>query len=113
VIFLAIVVVLGLAGRQGHRYWAHALAAFGMQVVVGFLFYGGGTLDDPTRDGLITAMVRQAANDGPMMGVFGLFVIALGWGVPIWLVVRGYKRRSDEPANDATTAFDEHVHEGT
>jgi len=93
VIFVAIVVILGFATRQPLRYWRYAAAAVAVQLLTGFLLAGGGTLEDPSGDGLITAWIRRATNDGPQMTLLGLGVIALGWGVPIWLLVRGYERK--------------------
>jgi hypothetical protein len=104
VIFIAIVVILGLVTRQPRRYWAYAGAAVGVQLLTGFLFAGGGTLEDPTGDGLITASIRRATNDGPQMGILGLGVIALAWGVPIWLVARGYQRKRSPASTPAPEA---------
>ncbi len=103
-IFIVIVVILGLVTRQPRRYWAYAAAAVGVQLLTGFLFAGGGTLEDPTGDGLITASIRRATNDGPQMGVLGLGVIALAWGVPIWLVARGYKKKQSLASTPAPEA---------
>ncbi len=101
-IFIAIVIILGLATRQPRRYWAYAAAAVAVQLLTGFLFAGGGTLEDPTGDGLITAWIRRATNDGPQMGLVGLGVIALAWGVPIWLVARGYQKKRSSASPPAS-----------
>ena len=92
-LFAACIVLIGLFKRQGKRYWLNGLAALALQAVVSALFNGGGTLEDSTGDGILTAMVRAATNDGPIMGVFALFVIILGWAVPIWIVRRGYQSK--------------------
>lgn len=103
-IFIAIVVILGLVTRQPRRYWSYAGAAVAVHLLTVFLFAGGGTLEDPTGDGLITAWIRQATNDGPQMGIVGLAVIAVGWGFPIWLVVRGYQKKRAPAATEVTGA---------
>ncbi len=90
-LFLAVVVVLGLVWRRTKWFWSHAAAAVVVQFLTGFLFYAGGTLEDPTGDGLITAAVRQAAGDGPIVGLVVIPALLFGWGVPIWLVVRGWR----------------------
>ncbi|MGH7427266.1 MAG: FkbM family methyltransferase [Candidatus Methylomirabilaceae bacterium] len=68
-IFAGVLVIIGLGTKQPRRYWLLAGTAVAMQLLVGFLFAGGGTLEQ-------------------------LGVLALGWGVPIWLVVRGHSRRN-------------------
>lgn len=95
-IFVAIIVITGLVTRQSQRYWAHALFAVVMQVIAGFLLYGGGTLDDPTGDGLITAWLRQQTNDGLEVALLVIPAVALGWVIPTGLVMRGYERRGKE-----------------
>ena len=93
-VFLAVVVVIGLLWRRTKWFWQHAAAAVAVQFLAGFLFYAGGTLEDPTGDGLITGAVRQAMGDGPMVALLAIPALLFGWGVPIWLVVRGSKTRS-------------------
>jgi uncharacterized membrane protein len=46
-------------------YWQWVLWAGAVLIAAGFLFSAGGTVSDPTGDGLITLMVRRASNDGP------------------------------------------------
>lgn len=101
-IFIAVVLILGLVTKQPRRYWLFALAAVATQLLVGFLFAGGGTLGDSRGDGMITAWLRRVTNDGPQMGLLGLGVIALGWGLPIWLLTRGYSRKPKLPAASST-----------
>lgn len=96
---LAVVAALvGLLRRQARRYWVHAAGAVAVQVLVLFLGAGGGTLEDPSGDGLITREVRRATDDGPAMAAFGLAVIALGWGIPLWLLRRGYRLPPHRPS---------------
>lgn len=68
-IFAGVLVVLGSVTKQPRRYWLFAGAAVAVQLLVGLLLAGGGTLQQ-------------------------LGGLALGWGVPIWLVVRGHSRRN-------------------
>lgn len=100
-IFIVILVVLGLVTRQPHRYWRYAAVAVAVQLLIGFLFAGGGTIENPAGDGLVTASIRQATNDGPEMAILGVAVIVLGWGLPIWLVSRGYQRKRSLPSTGA------------
>lgn len=93
-IFAIVLVVLGLATKQPQRYWIFAGAALLTQVIVGALLAGGGTLEDPQGDGIVTQWVRGATNDGPAMGLYAIVVLALGWGVPLFLVYKGYVRKS-------------------
>ena len=71
-IFLIAVVLIGVVWRRTKRFWAHGIGALAIQAVTGLLFSGYGTLEDPTGDGLITAIVRQATNDG--LAVAGMIV---------------------------------------
>jgi len=93
-LFLLIVVALGFYSKQEKRYWMFAASAVAIQLLAQLLFSAGGTLENPTGDGYITALVRQATNDGA--GVLGVlpFAIGLGWGLPIYLIHKGYKRKS-------------------
>ncbi len=78
-IFIAILLIAGLATKQPRRYWLHAGAAVAAQFVLGLLLAGYGTLENPAGDGIITRWVRAATNDGPLMGFWALIVIALTW----------------------------------
>lgn len=99
-LFLAVVVVMGLVWRRTKRFWSHAAAAFLAQFLAGFLFYAGGTLQDPTGDGLVTAVVREATGDGPLVALLAFPALLLGWGVPIWLLVRGWRTTTSPPAKE-------------
>ncbi|MDD9822872.1 MAG: hypothetical protein OXU98_08330 [Gammaproteobacteria bacterium] len=98
-LFVAIIVIFGLVTKQPTKYWWYSLMAVAVQTTAGFLFYAGGSLDDPSGDGLITGMVRQASNDGPEVLFMLPFAMILGWGVPIWLVVRGYTPKNKRIMN--------------
>lgn len=96
-IFILVLVLIGLIKKQRAAYWYHACAAVFVQVIVSVLCRGGGTLQDPSGDGPIAHLVRVAVNDGPLIGVFAILVIALGWALPIWIVRRGYVGPSNPP----------------
>ena len=92
-IFLLIVIALGFFPKQDKRYWLFAASAIAIQFLAQFLFSAGGTLQDSTGDGYITAMVRQSTNsDGGVLWIFP-FAMAFGWGLPIYLIHKGYKRK--------------------
>jgi hypothetical protein len=96
-IFLLFVVALGILTSQKRRYWGFAFAAVLLQNLTVFLLSGGGTLEDPRGDGYITAIVRAASNDGPIVVGVGVLAMVLGWGVPIYLVNKGFQRKSKAP----------------
>jgi len=88
----AIVIGLGLIGSRGQQYWARALAAIGVAFAMAFLGAGGGTLDDPSGDGLITRSIREASDDGPVVAIWGIAVLVAGYGAIIYLIVTGIRR---------------------
>lgn len=61
-----------------------------------FSLYAGGTLGDPAGDGIITAAVRQATSDGPLVAALFIPAIIFGWVVPIWMLVKGIQQASTE-----------------
>jgi hypothetical protein len=101
-IFIAILIILGLVTKQPREYWIYSTAAVLIQFVLGYLLAAGGTLENPQGDGVITHFVRQAVDGGPLMGLWGLFVITVAWGVPIFIVTRSYTKKpkdSNEPTS--------------
>lgn len=96
---LAIAIVVGLVGRQRAKYWRHLACAFALHVAAFLNFAGGGTVEDPTGDGFLTAMIRARWGDGGVIVVFP-FVMLFGWVAPIWLLRRGYEKpeRRNDPA---------------
>ena len=99
-IFLGVVMVLGLRTRQPRRYWYHAACALAIQLTVAVLFAGAGATEGMTEVGLIPAILRQGTNAAPLGGVAGLVSLAFGWGVPIWLVNRGFVRKGGMPLEE-------------
>ena len=92
-LLLLIVITLAFFPKQDKRYWFFAVSALAAQLVAHVLFYvdlysGGG-------DGYITSFVRHTQkNDFNIYGMFSLEII-FGWGVPLYLVYKGYKRKEN------------------
>ena len=91
-IFLGILLVLGLRTRQSSRYWFHAVGAVAIHLTVAFMFEGSGS-SSATDDGLVAVASQEASDGPPLSGFLGLVSLALGWGVPIGLTLRGYERK--------------------
>lgn len=91
-IFIAIMLIAGLAKANHSIYWKRAFWAVLLNGLAGILFAGGGTLQDPTGDGIITAMIRSASNDGPQVLFAAIGVLFLAYVIPIWLLVTGYRK---------------------
>jgi hypothetical protein len=91
---MAIVIVAGLLGIWRFRspeYFKWLAILFVWMLAGTLLFSGGGTLQDPTGDGLITRQIRIATNDGPGMGIFAIIFIIVYWGGAIFFVSRMVK----------------------
>ena len=106
-IFLIAVVLIGVVWRRTKRFWAHGIGALVIREVTALLFSAYGTLEDPTGDGLITAMVRQATNDGLAVAALVIPVILFAWGVPIWMLLRGMKTPGPREVPAGTDIEDE------
>jgi len=92
-LFLLIIIALGFYPKQDMRYWKFCISAVVIQTLAQFLFNASGTLEDPTGDGLITAMVRQhTQSDAGVLYILPIAMI-LAWAVPIYLIHKGYKRK--------------------
>ena len=98
-LFLLMVLVLGFWTKQDARYWKFAFCAFALQLLATVLFKARGTLENPAADGFITALVRRATNDGAEVAWLMPLAIAIGWGVPIYLIYKGYKRQENPAVN--------------
>lgn len=92
-IFLVIAIIFGLIKKQPRKYWINASFAVGLAFVLGLLLAGGGTLENPKGDGIITHFVRSSTDDGPLMGVWAIFVICITWGLPLYIIKRGYVKK--------------------
>jgi hypothetical protein len=101
-LFLVVILILGFLPKQNKRYWMLAALAFAIQNMASMLFYAGGTLEDPSGDGYITAWVRQATQDGPEVLWVLPFAMGLGWVLPIFLVYKGYKRKEKSEVSSSS-----------
>lgn len=103
---MLIVIVAALLGIWRYRSadyfkWV-AIAAIWM-FFGGLLFYAGGTLEDPSGDGIVTHQIRIATGDGPMMGLFAIVFLVAFYGGLIFFISRMIKaaravREADELA---------------
>lgn len=90
IVFALVVAAIGLWKRQGKRYWLALLMGVGIQMLASFLFAGGGTIENPAGDGLITALVRQRFGEAGAVST-AFLVVPLAWLIPIDLVRRAYE----------------------
>jgi len=98
-LFLLVVIALGFFPKQDKRYWMFAASAIAIHLLAQFLFSAGGTLENPNGDGYITALIRQATKDGAEVLWVLPFAIGLGWGLPIYLIHKSYKRKRESVEN--------------
>ena len=102
-VLLAAVLLIGAIWGRTKKFWAYGVGALIVQNATVFLFYGGGTLEDPSRDGLITAIVRQVTDDGSLVGLLIFPAMLFGWVVPILLIIKGIRPfRSSLPKSQET-----------
>jgi len=79
-IFLAINAYTTFNTKEAYKYgFCAAIYLLITAPIIQILFNGGGTLENPQGDGIITAYIRQATNDGPLMAAWGLLVIAISY----------------------------------
>ena len=90
-ILITAAILIGTIWRRTKKFWAYGVGALIVQNVMGFLFYAGGTLEDPSRDGIITAIIRQATDDGPLLALLFIPAILFGWAAPILLIIQGMR----------------------
>jgi len=99
-IFLVVLIALGITHKQDKRYWVLAASASATQLLAHMLFNGCGSLENRGFDGYVTAYVRQATNDGAEVLWIFPFAMVLGWVLPIYMVSKGYKRKSNKSEQD-------------
>ena len=92
-IFFIIVVALGFLTKQNIRYWKFVASAIAFQVFADLFFSARGTLENPSADGYITAIVRHGTNDNENVLWVLPFAMIFGWVIPIYLIHKGYKRK--------------------
>lgn len=94
-IILLIAVFAGVFLYRAGSYWKWIAYAYAVSICVTFLFAGGGTIENPVGDGLITYLVRKATNDGYQMALLGLLVIIIGYGGLIFCLRNAIKVTKD------------------
>jgi hypothetical protein len=103
-VITVIVAAIGVMGRRSNVYWWRGLGAIAVAIAMVFLAAGGGTLDDPSGDGLITRWIRSATNDGPAVALWAIAILVAGYGLIIFLIVTGIrldnKARAGRPSAD-------------
>jgi hypothetical protein len=82
--------LLGIFRFRSRSYWQWLSILFAWMLSASLLFNAGGTLEDPSGDGLITRQIRIAANDGPELAVFGIAFLVIYWGSVIWIIRKMY-----------------------
>ncbi|MBA3511850.1 hypothetical protein [Sphingomonas sp.] len=110
--FIIIVVALlfGIWRYRSAKYFMWVAITFVWMFVSTLLLNGGGTLEDPSGDGFITHQVRVAANDGPMMGLFAIFIVVFLWGGIIYFLNRARKAgKALQAANEAALDHPDYV----
>jgi hypothetical protein len=85
-LLIYIAALAGILRFRSREYWKWLSILLAWMLGTQFLFAGGGTLEDPTGDGLITHQIRIATNDGGGMGIFAIVFILAYWGGVIWIV---------------------------
>jgi len=105
-IIIVVALLLGIWRYRSAAYFKWVAITFVWMLAWTFLFNGGGTLENPAGDGLIAHQMRVAANDGPMMGVFAIFVIIVLWGGIIYFLNRARKAANAVKAADEAAIHD-------
>lgn len=83
--------IFGVLGYRRWSYWRWVVAILLWQVAAQFLFASYGTLDNPTGDGLISRAVRQATDNGPAFGAYGVAFLILFYGGIVYFVRQLYR----------------------
>jgi hypothetical protein len=86
-----VAVLFGIFRFRSAEYWKRLGILFLWMLGAWFLFAGGGTLQNPSGDGLIAHQIRIATNDGPGMGIFAIVFIIVYWGGAIWMLRKMYQ----------------------
>jgi hypothetical protein len=85
-----IAVLFGIFRFRRVEYWKWVGILFVWMLGAGLLFSGGGTLQDPSGDGIIAHQIRVATNDGPGMAIFAIMFLIVYWGGAIWMLRKMY-----------------------
>ena len=83
---LVIIVILAFGIKYRNKaYWLRAILIPIHLQLVNLLFSARGSLGQPELDGIITKFIRSTYGDGPMFGIYAIFIIVIAWGPAIWL----------------------------
>jgi hypothetical protein len=104
-VIIVVALILGIWRFRSAEYFKWVGMAFLWMLAGTFLFSGGGTLEDPTGDGLIAHQVRIGTNDGPMMGLYAIVMIVVLWGGIIYFLNRA--RKAANAFKEARAALDD------
>lgn len=85
-LIIYVAALFGIFRFRGREYWKWLGILFVWMLAAQLLFAGGGTLENPSGDGLIAHQIRVATNDGPGMGIFAIVFIIVYWGGAIWML---------------------------
>ncbi|MFL6728118.1 MAG: hypothetical protein ACJ8FS_16630 [Sphingomicrobium sp.] len=107
-------VLFGIFRFRSLEYWKLVGFLFAWMLGAQLLFAGGGTLQNPSGDGLIAHQIRVATNDGPGMGIFAIVFIIVYWGGAIWLLRRMWSvgKEGEEERLDREAEMGEEVSGG-
>lgn len=82
--------VLGVLRYRTWPYWRWVGVMMLWQTAAQLLFDSHGTLEDPSRDGLISRILRQATDNGPAFAAYGLVFLVIFYGGVAYIVRRLY-----------------------
>lgn len=85
-IIIYIAALFGIFRFRGREYWKWLAILFVWMLCAQLLFAGGGTLENPSGDGIIAHQIRVATQDGPGMGIFAIVFVIVYWGGAIWML---------------------------
>ena len=94
--------VLGILRYRYISYWRWVGAMWLWQAAATYLFASYGSLAEPERDGLISRAIRQATDDGPLFGLYGIVFLVVFYGGVAYLVRRLYVEA--KPSNEGAIA---------
>ena len=80
----------GILKYRYATYWRWVVAMWLWQAAAAYLFASHGSLAQPERDGLISRAIRQATDDGPLFGLFGIVFLVVFYGGAAYFVRRLY-----------------------
>jgi hypothetical protein len=87
-LLLLIVIAVSFFSKKDKRYWLFAVSAMATQLFANLLFDVGFW-----SDGYITQIIRESTkNNFNELWLFP-FQMIFGWGLPIYLIYKGYKRK--------------------